>query len=267
MPCGIGGISSFRPLTERDAVTAHRLLTSLTRRGEDAWGYFDGVRTYKEPGSVLDSPKYDTLIDDILESGTDLFLCHTRLATLGDSEQNQNNHPFDLGPFIFAHNGMLFRTDPFDNPTDIETDSYWMLWWINEEYKRYGRTPISIQKGVEHVVGNYACWLHNQGERKTYLIRNAERLVGTYFVPEEGRVIFGSDWLSLADALAVPKGLRTKEWAEEKFIPVRPFTIYEISEGGIASVAGIRPPVLPRPREGWRFWRWFGHLRKYVEAF
>jgi len=265
MPCGIGGISSFRPLTEKDMTEGHHLLASLTRRGEDSWGYFDGQSVFKEPGSFLDSEKYDTLIDDVLRTGTNLFLCHTRYATRGDPEENQNNHPFELGPFVFAHNGMFFKADPFRNPTDIETDSFWLLWWINEEYKEYGRTPIAIQKGLEHVLGNYACWLHNRDEGKTYLFRNAERLVGTYFVPEEGRVIFGSDWLSLADAFGLPGGLRTKEWVGDKFIPAKPYAIYEVDEGEISQVSGIRPPPPLVPRERWRFWWKFGYLDKYTE--
>ncbi|GAJ08789.1 unnamed protein product, partial [marine sediment metagenome] len=145
--CGIGGVSTSYPFTEKEAIICKRLLESLQRRGRDAWGYFDGYQVHKEPGVFDESVKYETLVDDLLGTGTNVFMCHTRYATQGDPEVNKNNHPFELGDFVFAHNGVLYYTNEFENEWTIETDSFWMLYWIQKEYERLGNVIEAIRAG------------------------------------------------------------------------------------------------------------------------
>jgi len=195
--CGIGGISTDHVFTRAECEIAHRLLTSLVRRGEDAWGYFDGRKVYKEPGSFLESPKYDTLVDNLYGAETNVFLCHTRRAVVGDPAVAKNNHPWnELEPLVFAHNGIISYADEFDNVWEVETDSFWLYYWIWEEYKKWILIPRAIDEGVDHVRGTYACWLHHKGEETTYLFRMGNPIVGVSYHTDAGITIFGSDPLS-----------------------------------------------------------------------
>lgn len=242
MSCGIGGVSTAKPFTEEEADICHRLLTSLTRRGEDAWGYFDGTRVYKEPGSFLDSDKFYTLQDDLLEAKTNLFLCHTRLATKGDPAKNKNNHPFELDPLVFAHNGMLFYSDPYENIWTIETDSFDMLYWIHEQYERLKDTIEAIDQGLDHVVSAYACWLFNYVEEVTYLFRMAHKFCSTVYLQEKKMAIFGSDHRSIMDALELKGWLKP---LQRRIQVTFPDIIYEFKNGRIRGIALYTPVYLP----------------------
>lgn len=242
--CGIGGVSTSYPFTEQEATICCRLLESLQRRGRDAWGYFDGTTVYKEPGAFDESTKYETLIDDILSTGTNIFLCHTRMATQGNPEDNKNNHPFELGDFVFAHNGILYHTDPFDNVWGIETDSFWMLYWIWKEYERLGDVIEAIKAGVSHVSGIYACWLYKRDEMTTYLYRINNPIMETQRWSGEGMTVFGSDWLSLVDAFSVPMLARRFKFFIPDIKPIKPGTIYKLKQGRLEEDGVFRPTYL-----------------------
>jgi len=234
--CGIGGVITSFPFTKREAEMCVRLFASLTRRGKDAFGYFDGKKIFKRPGSFTESEKFYTLDDELVEEKTNIFLCHTRYATRGNPQDNKNNHPFALGPFVFAHNGVLFYSESFPNRWDIETDSFWLLYWINEEYKTYNDTVKAIQEGVKHIRGVYACWLYNKDEDATYIFRTPEKLLQTFIMLERKTIVFGSDWISIRDAL----GLKTFRPPPGTKL-TKPFVIYKITKRGIKGVGRFSP--------------------------
>ena len=262
MGCGIGGLSTGYPFTEKEATICWRLLDSLQRRGRDAWGYFDGFTVHKEPGAFDESVKYETLVDDLLRTGTNIFLCHTRYATLGDPEINKNNHPFELGDFVFAHNGVLYQTDPFENEWTIETDSFWMLYWIWTEYLRLGDVVEAIRAGVSHVSGVYAIWLHKRMEETTYLFRIKNPLMETHSWSGEGMTVFGSDWLSIVDAFAVPGLARRFKFFTPEVRALKPRTIYKLRQG-VLEEDGTFEPRRPRITNLMDFERRQGHLHRY----
>lgn len=260
--CGIGGVSTSYPFTEKEATVCWRLLDSLQRRGRDAWGYFDGELVYKEPGSFGESVKYETLVDELLDAKTNVFLCHTRMATKGDPEINKNNHPFELGGFVFAHNGVLYYTDPFENEWTIETDSFWMLYWIQKEYERLGDVAEAIRAGVSHVSGIYACWLYKRAEATTYLFRIKNPIMETQYWRREDMAVFGSDWLSIVDAFGVPGLARRFKFFIPDIKPLRPRTIYKL-RNGVLEEDGTFEPRRPRLTYMMDFdWRQ-GHLLRY----
>jgi len=255
--CGIGGVLTKSMFTDYHAMLCVRLLGSLERRGKDAWGYFDGEKVHKEPGDFRESGKASEIYEELQEGKTNKFACHTRHATRGDPMENQNNHPFELGPFVFAHNGVLLYTDPFDNPTPIETDSFWMLYWIDEEYKTYGDTVKAIQEGVGHVLGWYACWLYNKEEEVMYLFRVDHPFLETLAFKSAKFVMFGSDLQSIADAFGT-----TLLQAHRLARVTRPYVIYRIKEGTISKVGSFTP--LPVKRGDLIYFEsMFWHVRKY----
>lgn len=262
MGCGIGGVSTSYPFTEKEAIICKRLLESLQRRGRDAWGYFDGSMVYKEPGAFDESAKYDTLVNDLIETGTNIFLCHTRMATQGNPEENKNNHPFELGAFVFAHNGVLYYTDPFENTWDIETDSFWMLYWIWKEYERLGNVIEAIRAGVSHVSGVYACWLYKRDETTTYLYRYQNPIMETHYWRGEGVTVFGSDLLSIVDAFAVPRLARRFRFLTPDVKPLKPRTIYKLRMGMLEEDGDFKPRH-PGFMDLVDFERRQGHLLRY----
>lgn len=260
--CGIGGVSTSYPFTKKEATICWRLLDSLQRRGRDAYGYFDGLTVHKEPGAFDESVKYETLVNDLLGTGTNVFLCHTRLATKGDPEENKNNHPFELGDFVFAHNGVLYHTDDFENVWDIETDSFWMLYWIWKEYERLGDVVEAIRAGVSHVRGIYACWLHKRAEGTTYLFRIKNPIMETQYWRRKDMVVFGSDFLSIVDAFGIPELAKRFRFFTPDVKPLRPRTIYKLRQG-VLEEDGTFEPRRPEVRDLMDFdWRQ-GHLMRY----
>lgn len=262
MGCGIGGVSTSYPFRVDEAKICFRILDSLQRRGKDAWGYFDGRQVYKEPGAFQDSAKYGTLIDDLVNTGTNIFLCHTRRATQGDPNENKNNHPFTLDDFVFAHNGVLYYTDEFENVWDVETDSFWMLYWIWKEYQELGNIPDAIRSGVRHVSGNYACWLWKGSEQQTYLYRMENRIMETSFWLGKNILVFGSDWLSIADAFGIGGLARRFKFMLPDIDLILPHTIYFIKNGVLTKDGYFQPRRLA-PIDLWDFEKRQGDLARY----
>jgi len=260
--CGIGGVSTSSPFTEKEATICWRLLDSLQRRGRDAWGYFDGTMVYKEPGAFDESVRYDMLVDDLVGAGTNIFLCHTRMATQGDPEINKNNHPFELMDFVFAHNGVLYYSDPFENEWTIETDSFWMLYWIQREYERLGDVVEAIRAGVSHVSGMYACWLHKRAEKTTYLFRIKNPIMETHYWRGEGMAVFGSDLLSIVDSFAVPRLARRFRFLTPDVKALKPRTIYKLRRGMLEEDGTFEPRHLG-VMNLMDFERRQGHLLRY----
>lgn len=237
------------------------LLESLTRRGTDAWGYYDGEQVYKEPGDFRESNKINTLARELHQTGTNIFLCHTRRSTQGNPEVNKNNHPFTLDPFVFAHNGVLFRTEDFENKWTIQTDSFWMLYWIRREYQRHHDVPTAIDEGVDHVEGSYACWLYHKPTETCYLYRIQNPITETSFYKKRNLVVFGSDRISLADALGISPLRRKLGWTPE-FRMIPPATIYLVKDGEIWRDGRFTPGLFSR-RQYDRFMQLQGDLIKY----
>jgi glucosamine 6-phosphate synthetase-like amidotransferase/phosphosugar isomerase protein len=239
--CGIGGVSASYPFTRREAEMCWRLLASLQRRGWDAWGYFDGRKVYKEPGAFGESPKAEGLVDEILASGTNLFLCHTRYATKGDPAENKNNHPFELGGFVFAHNGIIYYSDDFENKWGIETDSFALLYWIWAEYGGLKDEVEAVRAGIRHVSGVYACWLWSPHDGAAYLWRLENPIMGTCYWGGKRLTVFGSDWLSVAEAFGTGRLMRVFKFMAPEvkgFIPKR---IYRLKDGVLMKVGDFEP--------------------------
>lgn len=260
--CGIGGLSTNYGFGKEEASLCWGLLESLQRRGTDAWGYYDGHTIYKEPGAFEDSAKADTLIQDIVNARTNIFLCHTRKTTQGDPEHNPNNHPFELDDFVFAHNGILYATEDFDNTWDIDTDSFWLLYWIAQEYQYYGDVPEAIRLAVRHVIGHYACWLWDSNTYRTYLFREENPIMTTSFWSSKNIVLFGSDWFSIIDGFKSSNLEKHFKFDEVDIKPLTPRTIYMLKDGQLAENGHFTPRPM-RPRWTADFWLRQGAFLRY----
>lgn len=250
--CGIGGITSANPFSFEKGLMAVRLIESLHRRGEDAFGYFyktedGGITIHKEPGTIWQSPKLHSLAETLQDERAVEFWCHTRLATQGNSSKNVNNHPFEFKNFIMAHNGVFYRTDEFDNPTNIETDSFWALYWLAQEYSEHKPDMCeTTDDGMEHVMGAFAIWLYNKEDETTYLFRMNAKPTKVAVAQEKDALILSSDMQGLNDAFGEERRdifFRLKNMG--KVGSVRPFMVYALKEGNYEKLCPFTPVYMP----------------------
>lgn len=74
----------------------------MTERGNQSWGWTDGVNVSKYLGKVRDN------FDGNLHASSTSALLHTRWATFGEKVA-ENSHPFSIKGIIGVHNGMVYN--------------------------------------------------------------------------------------------------------------------------------------------------------------
>lgn len=155
--CGIAGVRKFgsEPITQ-DQITI--LLCANERRGNHATGLAlqnaSGeifVLKEDEPAwKFVSSKRYQDFLSEHLSEDTITFLGHTRLATKGDPNDNDNNHPLFTGNTAVVHNGCisnddeLFREHKYPRSGQVDSD---ILRAILDE-KGFTKEGISALKKV-----------------------------------------------------------------------------------------------------------------------
>lgn len=87
------------------------------------------------------------------------IIAHVRTATVGGITV-ENTHPFDYGPWVFAHNGTIGGIEHVATRLDIglygptwgETDSELVFRWILNRMGSYGLDPDSHARDLESLV-------------------------------------------------------------------------------------------------------------------
>jgi glutamine amidotransferase len=91
---------------------ARRSLGALSREHPDGWGVavFDeakGWATQKRPLSAFSDPRFGEVAG---QSRGQVLVAHVRRRTVGPVSP-ENTHPFERGPWVFAHNGTIDEID------------------------------------------------------------------------------------------------------------------------------------------------------------
>lgn len=214
--CAIGGIlkldkrKTFDVETQLDVIS---LLMEMEKRGSQSWGAY--LEKHKElphlncglvdetiPGEIFKMPgKFTDFINEkdgvIYLDGTHTILLHTRQATSGSSEENRNNHPFNTENFVLAHNGIISNhaelKTKFNIQTDIECDSYMIVYLIQHFYDEGKTVKDAIIAATQEIDGGYACWLYHKDKKDLYLFRNSKNPIEYYIDEERGIFIFASE--------------------------------------------------------------------------
>ena len=188
--CGIVVGLSFGKLNQRDELIRQRLLRYFTtellvrteERGKDATGaavlFNDGKyvglkrgETVSDFVGLLGETKdcFGSLIKVWKEhdSMSKVYMGHCRAGTIGDKEDNENNHPIKIGNLIGIHNGAIRNHDEiFENlgcSRDGEVDSE-AIFRLFDHYTNNGKEPFTIdmiQSVVKRLEGQYAITLFN----------------------------------------------------------------------------------------------------------
>lgn len=143
--CRLLGITSSKELDlEFSLVSGPKPFRDLAEEHPHGWGmgWYEGdrPRIHKEALPATDSVNLPHLAATVASK---TYVCHVRRATCGDTRR-QNCHPFQYGPWLFAHNGSLQRGDllqrlrptyrrRIEGQTDSEVLFHWMLQNIDEQ--------------------------------------------------------------------------------------------------------------------------------------
>jgi len=243
--CGIGGVWCFEgvKLNKEDAEKIKTLSILLEERGTDAYGFYNGDKVVKFPSRASQVIK---MIENIkpfykLVKGRTMFLIHTRLATIGDPINNENNHPFETKDFVLAHNGSIYRNvkfvtksqfnyyvknskrtrDKYDieviEPKEIfgndkyeipETDSFEIVVRIQEEYNEINDPMEAFKNAMNKLYhkGVYAIWCYSKRDNILMLYKDSNPL---FYSIEDNKLWFASeDWMLQAIGLHDVKSLR-----------------------------------------------------------
>lgn len=188
--CGIVVGLSFGKLNKRDEDIRQRLLRYFTtelilateERGKDATGaavLFDDGKYYglKRGERSTDylavfgesKERYGSLLKVWREheAYSRVYLGHCRAGTVGDKEDNENNHPIKVGNLIGIHNGVIRNhKEIIENlgcKRDGEVDSE-AIFRLFDHYTNKGKEPFTIdmiQSVVDRLEGQFAITLFN----------------------------------------------------------------------------------------------------------
>lgn len=133
--------------TKVSPVEVKNLLLNMEYMGKDATGIAfigdNGIQFTKSPGKASD------LVNDGFEdkiapyvANSNIILLHTRAATHGKPENNNNNHPIFGNRYVLVHNGVVHLNEKFKAVG--ETDSEQLL----RSIEKYGFKP-----GIENSYG------------------------------------------------------------------------------------------------------------------
>jgi glucosamine 6-phosphate synthetase-like amidotransferase/phosphosugar isomerase protein len=106
--CGIAGFSAGRDEEMDAAHVARALLLGIEERGRHATGaaFVENHQTYLAKAAQPASTFVHTLP---MRPDARVAILHTRFATQGSPECNENNHPIDVGGIVGVHNGVVFN--------------------------------------------------------------------------------------------------------------------------------------------------------------
>lgn len=200
--CGIAGYIKLEgsPVKwEELSALKTALLMEIESRGKDATGALS-VRIGSKPSLLkgdVDAKGF-TIREEgkkFLAEKADICLLHTRAATSGKADNNENNHPLAHGGVVVVHNGIIWNDDELKKEfklEKIEVDSIVIPAQIAAS--RMGKTlKDGIQGACEKIGGSMACGVWDSMFPKTLAIfSNGGSPLNAGYSKELGLVVFGS---------------------------------------------------------------------------
>jgi asparagine synthetase B (glutamine-hydrolysing) len=173
--CGIAGVRTYgkEPIT---AVELKILLNKLERRGTHATGIAlltagrihilkDAVPAW----SFTAAKTTDAFLDEFLTPETTMALLHTRFATVGPPQNNDNNHPMFRGHSAVVHNGhinnhtQLFSSEKVERSCETDSDI------IRGLIDKYGMTDKGLES-LPKLSGSAAIAAFSEDDPETLLL-------------------------------------------------------------------------------------------------
>lgn len=196
--CGICGVLTKNKFSEYESKAFDVLMGNIETRGRDAFGLFTfpNKRHFRFVDSVSSFNKKNGKKVHKLVGDCSVALGHTRNATMNNYKDNKNNHPFELGDFVLAHNGVILNHDKIVKElgikTDITTDSFAIISAIKHFNDKFDNVVKSIQATVKVLSGWYSCWLLDKRDGNVYLFRKGGPL-HVFFSKKKNLFAFSSE--------------------------------------------------------------------------
>jgi len=243
--CGIAGFSigkgDHRRVNCRQL--ARELLLSIQARGEDATGAAwsetsDGVKDVMFAKLDIPADEFVKSLHELMPKHTRTAILHTRFATQGDPEDNDNNHPIVVGKTVGVHNGViinddaLFADEEWERIAEVDSEAIFQL-------IEHATDPL---KQLHRLQGRAAiAWFGTEHPDTLHLARldGSPLYIGTTL---HGSLVFASTRPLLEEA-AKAAGVRLG-WVRE----VPEFTYMRVEYGKI-----VKQERIPRPfRSEWQ---------------
>lgn len=202
--CGLYGILSYGNEIKDIAEIIEALAIESAIRGTDATGYAYNKSNHIE---VCKKSKSAYMMNFSVPKGVNAVMGHTRHATQGTLNYNENNHPFKghcgKSEFALAHNGILSNDRELRHKlhlpsTRIETDSYIAV-QILESQKQLDFKSIKYM--AEKVKGSYSFTILDN-KNNLYIVKG-DSPVSIFHFPEKKVYVYASTlsilWKALVD--------------------------------------------------------------------
>lgn len=198
--CGIAGFCLSADENVNAAQLAVPLLLGIENRGTHATGvaYFDDGVALIEKAAVPARTFVPTL--DMPSTVRNAIL-HTRHATQGSPQNNDNNHPIDVGGLIGVHNGIVYNDDElFDRLPDgvriAEVDSEAIFATLYHGGEKPAQALARVQGPAS------VAWINTYGDPELLHVARVGSFPFQYAFTEAGSFIFASDQRTITTAAA-----------------------------------------------------------------
>jgi glucosamine 6-phosphate synthetase-like amidotransferase/phosphosugar isomerase protein len=255
--CGIMGFVKTGETNQKTGEVITKVLRQLQSRGTHATGvsFFkrekgNGISLYaKAPMDAEEFTRTDTYLD-LLGGDYSMMLGHTRFATSGSPQINDNNHPHvsDDGRYALVHNGIISRvTGDLKKRCRTECDSEALLRLIERDGIEDGFSRMCRVKTMD-----YAIMITDGQTDRMYLTRNEARPLCFLNLTEEiGGYLFCSTPEIMLDGL-VRAGFSRD--LKDRIKTFRPFVLYYI-EPGSGNEVEIENDLFDEYRDRWGYTR------------
>lgn len=202
--CGLYGILSYGNKIKDIAEITEALAIESAIRGTDATGYAYNKSNHIE---VCKKSKSAYMMNFNMPKGVNAVMGHTRHATQGTLNYNENNHPFKghcgKSEFALAHNGILLNDRELRHKlhlpsTRIETDSYISVQLLETQKQLDFK---SIKYMAEQVKGSYSFTILDN-KNNLYIVKG-DSPVSVFHFPEKKVYVYASTlsivWKALVD--------------------------------------------------------------------
>lgn len=202
--CGLYGILSYGNESKDIAEITEALAIESAVRGTDATGYAYNKSNHIE---VCKKSKSAYMMNFNMPKGVNAVMGHTRHATQGTLNYNENNHPFKghcgKSEFALAHNGILSNDRELRRKlqlpsTIIETDSYIAVQLLETKKQLDFK---SIKYMAEKVKGCYSFTILDN-KNNLYIVKG-DSPVSIFHFPEKKVYVYASTlsilWKALVD--------------------------------------------------------------------
>lgn len=235
---------------------AGRLAYHTERRGRQATGFaatLDGkFITDKKDVGAAEFVRLSRSWRGLRYGSKVALIGHTRAATSGRPEKNENNHPFTGSRYSIAHNGGIGAHERVAAALGYnlrsECDSELLLHLLEDE-KDIDTGVARVFTEVDRLSWMAVCVLERE-KGVVHLFRDNQSPCVIMSIPRWNATVFCSTKEIVADALTDVMGNRTRALETAIMIfkdDIRPYTRFTITEDGELQDRDVKPLIKPTP--------------------